>query len=313
VLNGCQSIYTAWRFREDVLKRKDAKDLVCRERWMAVRVPVRVVATHSDDLVRKITVSTNRQTELESSAFWAHHPIQLEIGRRLKKLGVFYERQDGAWEQISRSEQPSDRERRERFMNGKIWIEDLGRAIAGAQRAVPLAHSARPHLIFDSEGAYARVFAPRHLKSVRLLVLLDNLLRATKVALRLLTEDVGYLDTLKAGSFMFPAFRLLAQYLVKAKEWDRLRDLGSSVLPATRGSDHCRWVTRQLGSGRSGIQQVLRDVWWDAEEDDWADPLETGRLDVAFAKLRLANVDIFGDYEWAGYDDEEGASDNPEQ
>jgi hypothetical protein len=302
ILNGCQTVYTAWRFLKDKQARKKA-DGPWLDAWRSIKVPTRIVVTDREDRVRDVTVGTNRQSSIKPAAFWAHHPTQRELAARLERFHIFYQRQEGAWDHLERS----DPARAGEFTNGVMTIEDVARCIGGASRTLPLRLASSPDRIFDSQSAFGSVFSSKHLVSARLLVFLFNLLRATKMALRDLTQDVQALQDLKPGRLMFPAYRLLAHWIVK-KQPDDVREYSQMVLEPTPNSDIRATIKLRLRSQHSGLQQVLRDLWF--EDGHWQDPHDRGRLDKAFNRMHLANVDVFEPWEEldaeVGEEDDEG-------
>ncbi len=152
VLNGCQTVYTAWKFFRDRLAK--GPQACWQEPWESIKLPLRIVVTHDDDRVRTVAVGANRQTEMRASAFWAHDPVQLDLERRFARKRVFYERQEGAWDEISRS----DRNRADEYTGGVVRIEELARAIAAADGTVTLGYAKSPKRIFDVETVYKKVF-----------------------------------------------------------------------------------------------------------------------------------------------------------
>jgi hypothetical protein len=87
VLNGCQTIYTAWKFFKSRIGKKG--DGHWRDRWNAIQLPMRVIVTGDDERVRNVTIGANRQTEIRSSAFWAHDRSQLDLELRFARQRVF--------------------------------------------------------------------------------------------------------------------------------------------------------------------------------------------------------------------------------
>ena len=67
VLNGCQTVYTAWKFFKQKQSRKpDEKWL---DRWNGIQLPMRIIITQDEEKVRAVTIGANRQTEIRPSAF----------------------------------------------------------------------------------------------------------------------------------------------------------------------------------------------------------------------------------------------------
>lgn len=296
VLNGCQTIRTAWMFYKDRLDKQP--DESWRTTWQSIEVPLRIVVTRDDDRIRRVAVGANRQTEIRASAFWAHDPAQLDLETRFRRKNVFYERQEGAWNEIRQS----DPLRADDYKRGFVKIDELARAIAAADRTVRLEYAKSPNRIFDADAAYKKVFHGKNLQSVRLLLFLVNTYDATKLVLRDLSKDFGNLAELKPGRFVFPAFRLLVHWIAENKR-DTVDEFGTIRLSTGPNSEIRQRVRLYLSQYHSGIQQLLRDVYYD--EDGWAETEVTDkdRLDKALHRLRLQNTFFFDG--WDCFDDRE--------
>jgi len=294
VLNGCQTVYTAWKF----FKQRSGKkpDGAWRDLWEAIRLPMRIIVTNDDERVRTVTIGANRQTEIRPSAFWAHDLIQLGLERRFARQRVFYERQEGAWDEVSRS----DSAKAEEFSCGKVNIEDLARAIAAADRTISLEFAKSPNKIFDDESAYRRVFKDKNLASVRLLLFLVNTIEATQVVLKDLSKEVAKLDDLTPSRFVFPVFRLLVHWIAR-KNRDSVAEFADSIVGTSPKSEIRQRVRQWFNHNHSGVQQLLPEVWWDQGEKCWCEAMDKERLKTAFHKLKLDNTFLFEG--WDDFDD----------
>ncbi len=301
VLNGCQTVYTAWMFYKERLAKKPEESWL--QRWDSIRLPMRIIVTRNDERVRTVTVGANRQTEIRPSAFWAHDRVQMDLQLRFERQHVFYERQQGAWDQISRL----DATKVDEFANGSVNIETLARAIAAADRGLSLEFAKSPNRIFDEESAYRRVFKEKNLPSVRLLLFLVNTWEATQLALRDISRETAKLNDLTPSRFWFPVFRLLVHWIVKRNR-EAVSEFADRRVSTSPNSDIRRRVRLWLGHHHSGIQQVLSELWYDSEDGYWKDEEATDKeqIERAFRRLRLDNTFVFEG--WDNFDDfEEGA------
>ncbi len=283
ILNGCQTVHTAWRFRRSCEDRESKDgDRSWREVWREIWIPLRLVATTDEERVRAVTVAANRQTAMRSSAFWAHDAVQIALDRRLGGRGIYYERQESAWENLQDSGSPS----LQNYQNGVINIEVLARVIAAAAPDVIVEHTRSPSGIFDNELAYRKVFAPEKLRSTRLLVALVNFQQAVHLALRDLAEvppTVG----MPAKKFQYAIFRLAAMWIAKndpqwlLAEGDRVYKQQSAAQKDLRER-----TVKLLGQSHMNIQTVLRGIW--RSGDDWCDPYSAKLLKQAASSLRLS-------------------------
>lgn len=286
VLNGCQTVYTAWKFFKQRSDKQPNGSWLAE--WDAIRLPVRIIVTNDDERVRTVTIGANRQTEIRPSAFWAHDAIQLHLERCFERKRIFYERQEGAWDEISRS----DPAKADDFSSGKLNMEDLARAIAAADRSLSLEFAKSPNRIFDDESAYRKVFKEKNLASVRLLLFLVNTIEATRFVLKDLTNDVARLGGLTPSRFVFPIFRLLVHWIAK-KNREFIGEFGDSVVGTSPNSEIRKRVRQWFNYNHSGIQQLLPEIWWDPEEGCWADALDRERLVRTFQKLKLDSTFLF--------------------
>lgn len=295
VLNGCQTVYTAWKFfKAEVAKKGGVGNW--REKWAEIQLPMRVVVSSDDELLQTVTIGANRQTAILSSALWAHDAVQQSLATRFARYRIFYERQEGAWDQFSRSEPAKAQE-----YLGTINIEDLARTMAAADRALPLEYAKSPSKIFESKEAYAKVFKEKNLVSVRLLVSLWNLFRGTQVCLKDLSNEVGKLNGLKPSGFVFPVFRVLAHWLMK-NDRESFGDFADAVFYPSPMSEIRKRVKQWLNHNHSRIQQLLPKIWWDDEKDWWSKPQDKERVASAFQKLKLNGTFLFEG--WSEFDNE---------
>lgn len=106
IVNGCQtsnSLYKAYINREryellsnqENLSKKEKEELSKIENFRLdpqTSVLVRIIETKSDDLVYKITESTNSQTAITSFSIKANEDIHKNIENFLKEYNIYYER-----------------------------------------------------------------------------------------------------------------------------------------------------------------------------------------------------------------------------
>lgn len=294
VVNGCQTVYTAWKFFEDKVKDSPAAiDL-----WERIQIPVRVLATTVESLATEVTKSTNRQNQMPLHAFYAHDPIQVRLALELGRLGIFYERQDGAFTHKQRAE-PARMAAEYPQCEVPITMVDLAQAIAAASPACPLAWGAHPEKIFEREEDYRKVFSDAHLTSVRFLVFLVNLLRATKRSLREMRENAGEnnpLSSVSASGALPGAFRLLVHYLVHQRDAEEQRVQFCATFAPKRKAfrDFREWTGRQLSFHNSGIDNLLKKYWYSQREARWDGYLEKDRVQRALQAYAWGRKPVFG-------------------
>jgi hypothetical protein len=100
LLNGAQTVTTTTEFLK---KYKDNTKLeVGRGRLEKVKVLCKIVANAKRDFVSSVTINNNRQNPVEPWNLHANDMIQLELQEKfLETLGVYYERQENAFDQLT--------------------------------------------------------------------------------------------------------------------------------------------------------------------------------------------------------------------
>jgi AIPR protein len=252
VLNGCQTIKNAFFFRFDPQLRSKIKG----ERWSRVAVPLRIIETSDDDLVRSITVNTNRQNEMSPASLRANEPVQLRLESRFKEREIFYQRQLGALESIVMM-QPELLE--DIFKNtpphAAVDINDLARAIAATAGEISLA--LRPNQLFESDAAYSRCFNEKtRLRSIIFLTFLQNLHAVVglvlKKDLKLEPKEQG---GPKPSRFVYHTICLLARHLAKERMHDFVTEWGQKLYASNK--DLREAIRSILNSHASGIRSHL--------------------------------------------------------
>jgi hypothetical protein len=258
ILNGCQTVRSAYDFRYDA--RRSGR--IDEGRWERVAVPVRIITTQQEELIRQITISNNRQNQISPSALRANDEVQLELERRLHKRGVFYERQKGALDELLRSNSARLAEYTH-SNNRAVRIDDLARYLAAAAGEFDLAHS--PSHIFEYDKVYERVFSDERLASVHLIVLLQNLHDVLPVILKNdLGLEQGNPKAPRRSRLSYYALCLLIRYLARHRQDDWVGMYGSELLGRERGFRDA--VASLLGNHKSKVKSALRDYFLTLED-----------------------------------------------
>jgi hypothetical protein len=99
LLNGAQTVSTV---REFLNSNKDNIKLARgREKFDAVRVICKVITNASDKFVTRVTINNNRQNPVDAWTLHANDEIQLELQDKFRKAGIYYERQDNAFNKLT--------------------------------------------------------------------------------------------------------------------------------------------------------------------------------------------------------------------
>lgn len=295
VLNGCQTVKNSYFFRNDTAfaPHLDA------DRWAAVAVPVRVLVTNKDELVRRVAVSNNRQTEIRPSAFYANDPTQITLAQRFSEQSIFYERQQGAFKNRRQSQGNEFFEQYANSLDAPITIEELAQAIAVAADRPALSVASKVSQLFD-ESQYQKVFAARRTEHLQLLVFLRNVLRWMPTALTDLrggsASSREALDKLPIGKFKYTCARVVARYVV-ANRPDDVRRYGLQVLgSASRARPLRSFLVLMLQGAHTNMYKSLPDIWREAP-GVWRNPLDAALLNSVMCDLGLEKFDPFAGYE----------------
>jgi hypothetical protein len=284
-------VKSAWLFRND----KTLRSKIDVASWDSILVPVRVVRTTDEDLVRHVTVSNNRQTAIRTSGFRSNDELQLRLSERFRHAKIFYERQQDAFVNLRRSSPKAlDLEYANSF-DGPLQMEELAQAIASVSTGTPLSVASKVGDLFETP-LYERIFAPAHLRSLPLLVFMTNVLRSSHLALKDLREKSQRLAFVVPSRFRYLATRVIVRWAVK-KAPDLVEEFGESVIHRPNPRHRFRERLRKLLSPSNvGFQTALPDVWRQDEFGAWAPATDKELSEKLLRDLRLQDVDVFERY-----------------
>lgn len=281
VLNGCQTIKNAFLFRNQRGTREKIDDGV----WREIPIPLRIIRTSGDELVRNVTVNNNRQNAISASALHANDPVHVGLEQRFEGAGIFYERQAGAYEALRNTD---PKQLSDKYPNTKqgydIWIEDLARSISATAREITWAE--HPTRLFETESAHARCFSNKRLKSLVFLTYLQNLHDVIGPVLlhNLGLEQIG--EGPKPKRLTYYAIYLLNQYLTKEKNSTFIEAAGRVCGPPKGFREGVARLFRA-----SGIQSELKSDFMRVGEN--SSTLLNEALDRTEHTLRLHDYDPF--------------------
>ena len=250
VLNGCQTIKNAFLFLNDNHLKARIKD----ELWKRVSIPLRVIETADEDLVRAITVNNNRQNAMSPAALRANDPLQLRIEHRFKERRILYERQEGAFEYLWATQPDVLEDEFENTLGRYVNIHDIARAIAAVSGKVGLAN--HPNDLFESDTAYDSCFdEKRRLRSVVFLVFLQNLHDVMGLVLRKDLKLAPVAGGPKPARLLYHAICLLARYLAREKDIEFVSDWGRQL--HGRDKSFREEIRKIMNSNKSGIRSEI--------------------------------------------------------
>ena len=285
VLNGCQTIKNAFFFRNDPYLR----DRIDQESWNKIMVPLRIVATANEELIRMVTINNNRQNAISYASLRSNEPVQIGLEQRFRAKGIFYERQEGAFTNLESGNPERFGEEYPNTNNRYVGIVNLARSIAAAMGEVGWAE--HPGDLFESDPAYTRCFSDKRLSSITFLVLLQNvhdtITPILKSELGLEQKGTGP----KPTRLKYYAMALLFRFLAKDNATEFVSNNGSYLCGGGGRSKFREELSKVLGTRHSGIRQELAEKFTQLESSD-ADGLQDA-FQRALSSLRLRDADPF--------------------
>lgn len=286
VLNGCQTVKSAWMFRND----RTLRGRIDQEAWDSIDVPLRVVRTTDEELVRLVTVSNNRQTAIRPSGFRANESVQLELSERFRQEHIFYERQEDAFQNLRKASPATLEKEYANSFDAPLKMEDLAQALACVSVSPALSVAAKVGDLFESP-LYDRLFARENLEALPLLVFSTNVLRCVHLALKDTREKTRRLEPMVASKFKFLATRALVRWVVRQQP-ELVEEYGTSVINRPGKNNPFRDKLRRLLSPQNtAFQTLVPDIWDD--EVPWRSGTDRERSDKLLRKLRLHDFDAF--------------------
>lgn len=289
VINGCQTIKASYLFRHVEHSTGKAIDETA---WKGVVVPVRVIVTADDNLLRQVTVGLNRQNQIRPSAFRANEPEQIDLQNRFSRVGVYYERQDHAFKNI-RSATPH--EIQDRFPNSArtpVQIEELAQAIACAANSPAVSAISNVGALFE-DPTYARIFETRRLESIPRLILLRNIFACSKAVAGDLRKLNKNLEPMQPGKFRYVIARLCARYAI-AYRLNEVSQFSVSV-EQSFGPNHQlrKLMVRWCGTYHTKAVSNIPIFWSDEESGGWISPTDPNAVQKLLAYAGVGDVDVF--------------------
>jgi len=261
VLNGCQTIKNAFFFRFDSnLKSRIKEDL-----WRRVSVPVRIIETTDDELVRAVTVNNNRQNAMSPAALRSNDRVQIRLEQRFKERGIVYQRQEGAFDNIWATRPELLEDEYENTQGTWVDIHDIARAIAGAAGEISLA--LHPNDLFESDAAYERCFdEATRLRSIVFLTFLQNLHDVMGLVLKKDLNLTPKVSGPKPSRLIYHTICLLTRYLAKEGMHRFVAECGARL--RYRDKAFREEIRKILNSHSSGIRSAIAKTFMTLESGE---------------------------------------------
>lgn len=290
VLNGCQTIKSAFFFYQD----QRLKEKLDQEIWENIPITVRVVCTQEDKLWREVAESNNRQNSMKSSALRANDNIQIELENRFKDIKIFYQRQDKAFENISRSDYELIEEVFSNSPKEPITIETLAQTIIDISE-LPLSYATRYNDIFESHSLYEKVFSSKFLKNLSFLVFSHNVRWVMDLAIKKAISS----KKKKFEKFSFKKFRdlftrMYLKAILKHKNYDLIDEYGKDVLTrkGKLSQNLQEEIRKTINSHHIPIVKLVGDYYWNSKNYTWSKQDDNELLKKLERKLKFDNTNI---------------------
>lgn len=156
LLNGAQTLGS---FDAFINSHKNAAVLAqAADRLDAIKVMCKVIAQSDQDFVTTVTICNNRQNPVEAWNLRANDMIQLQLANRFREeLGLFYERQENAFEHFG------DEELQEKGLQsgGAIELVRLAQTFLVTDGSID--KLSRMREVFENDKSYEQIFSPSRL------------------------------------------------------------------------------------------------------------------------------------------------------
>lgn len=161
ILNGAQTMMTLKKFVEDHKTDERIQNTLPK-----IKVLARIIKSSKDEFLTSVTINNNRQNPIKPWNLRAHDEIQLHFEDKFRELGIYYERRENAFENLT------DEELEEMgITEGKcIEITKFAQTLLALQGEVDKTSISE---VFENENYYKKTFKEKYLEAdTRKLVLL---------------------------------------------------------------------------------------------------------------------------------------------
>jgi hypothetical protein len=228
IINGCQTITIANEYLRRLEKQRNEPAI---ELFRQVKVIAKVVVGTTNEELKEITNSNNRQNPIENWQLFSNEPIHIEIEATLKDIGVFYERQKGKFDSLMRN---ADSARYYPATNGtSVSVVELAQIIALARQFLQWA--AKPSEIFLNKENHDKIFDMTIARNPRDIVFLSNLFKGIKRGLNTYLEIPAQVNSSAPVIFKKPIVRAhvfsltLLHFYQHGNKWSIRSDFSKSL------------------------------------------------------------------------------------
>lgn len=228
IINGCQTIVIANDYFKRLERQKNEAGIGL---FKQIKIIAKVVVGTTNDELKEITNSNNRQNPIENWQLFSNEPIHVEIEATLKDIGVFYERQKGKFDSVMKN---ADNAKHYYATNGTyVRVVDLGQIIAMARQSLQWA--AKPSEIFLNKDNHDKIFDRSIPKYPRDIMFVSNLFKAMKRGLNKYLELPTHANSNAPVIFRKPIVRthvynlVLLHFYQNDNRWSARNDFSVSL------------------------------------------------------------------------------------
>lgn len=288
VINGCQTIKSAFIFRHaDGNTSKQIEE----DRWSAVAVPIRIVVTSDEALIRRITVGLNRQNVIRPAAFRSNDPEQIRLQQRFAEHGIYYERQERAFANEQASAPQKTQELYPNSPSAPITMEELAQAIGAAAQKPAMSVLSNVGDLFE-DALYQQIFAEKRLENIHRLVFLRNVFACSPHVARDLKGKSAALKPLQPGKFRYIIARVCARWALD-RQLPEVEDYGYMV-EKKFGPNHPlrKAMLKWCGPAHTKLQLNIPSLWA-IDQEKWLSPNDGDAIQKLLTFAAVANIDVF--------------------
>jgi hypothetical protein len=288
IVNGCQTVKGIWLKKNDAREEKIINKFD-QERWLSIKVPVRIIETAKTETIYEVAINNNRQNGNDSAALRANDEFQRKLKIKLSNRGIFYERQKEEYKNILKeNKELLNEEYKNTSYNAPIKIQELAQALAAVQGYIDKA--ANPSMIFENNEFYKKIFREKKYP-ISFIIGIFNLSSALGPALKLAKDDIKKYAELNPKTLKWSVLYLTIRCICKdknEKQW--------FIEKFSKQTFHPREIKEDILKilKRSGILHVIHEVYIRDQNET-----TTQALQKAANKLFRREIDIF-----EGWDDE---------
>jgi len=280
IINGCQSIVISHDFLRRLEQRKAFEAI---EKFKEIKVIAKVVVGTSNDELKEITNSNNRQNPIENWQLFSNEPVHIEIEAALKDIGVFYERQRGKFAAVMRNADNAKYYHATRTTF--VRVVDLAQIVSLTRGNIQWA--AKPSDVFTNKESHDKCFDRYVVRNPRDIVFTWNLYKALKRGLNKYLELPTHVNSNAPAVFKKPVVRaymysIALQYFYQSSSKRYVRSEYSNSLLKIANP---RLVDEVQGFFQRTVLKTRE--WYSEESKDLTLELSKKKTDAFFAGLAL--------------------------